>query len=50
MYYAHLKNINFDESIDMLPTNNKEIEAPQAKSNNMQDIKMSSQPESHDQA
>lgn len=23
MYYAHLKNINFDESIDMLPTNSK---------------------------
>lgn len=26
IYYAHLKNINFDESIDMLPTSNKEKE------------------------
>lgn len=24
MYYAHLRNINFDESIDMLPTSNKD--------------------------
>jgi hypothetical protein len=45
MYYAHLKNINFDESIDMLPTSNKEKEngsvGQQAKSLNTQDVNMS---------
>ena len=31
MYFSHLNNINFDESIDVLPTNNK---------NDPQDINM----------
>lgn len=29
LYYSYLKNINFDETIDMLPTNNKETNQPQ---------------------